>query len=238
MRIIIRCAGEGTRWNNFMGVPKHLVELCGEPVLHRTLRLCNKIAPSASVHVIVRDPHDLRYHSPYASVHEDDPWPELGDVDKIFSSRRLWDPTDRTVTIWGDIWWHEDTLTDVLTRHVEDWHTWFRIAGEGGELFGFVHSADFNYRMEQAAIQVGEMHQAGHLDGAGYNQRSVRGGWALYRVLTGARIDDHGDHGHATLVDDGWTEDMDSYRDWDEWCARWAEADPAHRPPLYEGSTP
>lgn len=27
MKYIIMCAGKGTRWNNYLGVPKHLIEI-------------------------------------------------------------------------------------------------------------------------------------------------------------------------------------------------------------------
>ena len=39
MRYIIMCAGNGTRWNNYLGVPKHLIEINGETLLGRTTRL-------------------------------------------------------------------------------------------------------------------------------------------------------------------------------------------------------
>lgn len=39
MLYIIMCAGEGKRWGNYLGVPKHLVEINGETLLERTTRL-------------------------------------------------------------------------------------------------------------------------------------------------------------------------------------------------------
>ena len=36
MKYIIMAAGMGTRWNNYLGVPKHLIELNGETLLGRT----------------------------------------------------------------------------------------------------------------------------------------------------------------------------------------------------------
>lgn len=39
MRYIIMAAGKGTRWNNHLGVPKHLVKINGETLLGRTTRL-------------------------------------------------------------------------------------------------------------------------------------------------------------------------------------------------------
>ena len=39
MRIVILCAGDATRWGGYLGLPKHLVPIHGEPLLHRTVRL-------------------------------------------------------------------------------------------------------------------------------------------------------------------------------------------------------
>lgn len=39
MKYIIMADGQGKRWNNYMGVPKHLIELNGERLIDRTVRL-------------------------------------------------------------------------------------------------------------------------------------------------------------------------------------------------------
>lgn len=54
MDIIIACAGNGTRWNNYMNTEKHLVDIYGEPLLVRTIKQirdkisCNNIFVSVS----------------------------------------------------------------------------------------------------------------------------------------------------------------------------------------------
>lgn len=39
MKYIIMAAGDGKRWNNYLGKPKHLIEINGETLLERTTRL-------------------------------------------------------------------------------------------------------------------------------------------------------------------------------------------------------
>lgn len=39
MKYYILANGEGTRWKNYMGVPKQLIEIEGETILHRMIRL-------------------------------------------------------------------------------------------------------------------------------------------------------------------------------------------------------
>ena len=42
MKYYILANGEGTRWNNYMGVPKQLIEIDGETILHRMIRLLHE----------------------------------------------------------------------------------------------------------------------------------------------------------------------------------------------------
>lgn len=231
MRVIIRCAGNGDRWGNYRGVPKHLVKLAGEPVLHRMVRLIGEIAPDADVKVVVNDMTDRRYLVP-GSTRTRNVWTsEHGDIDKIASSRHLFDRSDRTVILWGDTWWSRPALTDVLTADLDGWHAWLRLGPHdiGGEIFAFAWTAATNAEISDACDKAIAAYQAGELDTAGYKgRRELRGGWALYRALCGVAWDDAGKHGFATVVDD-WTEDMDTQRDWDEWCLRWAQTDPELR---------
>lgn len=39
MKYIIMADGEGKRWGNYKGVPKHLITVEGETILERTIRL-------------------------------------------------------------------------------------------------------------------------------------------------------------------------------------------------------
>jgi len=38
-KVLILCAGDGKRWNNYLGVPKQLIPINEEPLLKRTVRL-------------------------------------------------------------------------------------------------------------------------------------------------------------------------------------------------------
>lgn len=235
MRVIIRCADDADRWGNYRGVPKHLVTLCGERLLERAVRLTHTFAPDADVKVVVRDMSDRRYLVPGSSRSRDKPNPGNGDVDKIASCRHLWDRKDRTVILFGDVWWGEFALRSVLTDPIDGWAAWGRITADGGgELFAFAFNPDYHRVVADACERVAEAHRSGRLEGRGHGGSPVPGGWALYRVLCGRQVDEGGDHGHLVHVTD-WTDDMDTPDDWDRWCWRWATTDPAERPPMWEG---
>lgn len=227
MRVIIRCAGSGERWSDYRGVPKHLVPIRGEPVLHRTVRLVSEITPDADVKIVVESLADRRYLVAGSSRTVDKPDPSNGDLDKIASSRHLW-AKDRTVLLWGDTWWSRSALSNVLTAEVEGWRAWGRLGsnGHGGELFAFAFTD--NSTVGEALDRALEAQHAGLLHASGHNGDSVRGGWALLRSLCGLPCTQHGPYRNLALVDD-WTEDMDAPRDWDEWCLRYAQTDPTTR---------
>ena len=49
MRYVIMANGKGTRWGLHGGIPKHLIECEGEPLIARTARLVREADPSAEV---------------------------------------------------------------------------------------------------------------------------------------------------------------------------------------------
>ena len=67
MKYIIMADGKGTRWNNYHNIPKHLIEIGGETLLARTVRLLRENDALAD---IVITSHDPRYEVPGARRYE------------------------------------------------------------------------------------------------------------------------------------------------------------------------
>jgi hypothetical protein len=55
MKIVVTCAGEQHRWNNYMGVPKQMAPILGVPLLQRTIQAMNKLFPDSDVYVSVQN---------------------------------------------------------------------------------------------------------------------------------------------------------------------------------------
>lgn len=227
MRVLIACAGDGTRWGNHTGVPKHLVRLAGEPILERAVRLVVELAPGVDVRVVVNDLDDTRYKVSGSKRATARLGSAAGDVDKIASSRHLWAKTGPTVVLFGDVWWHRDALAAVLAGR-DEWAAFGRIVGAGGELFAFHFPAGMAPVVDAAVGAVSA--QVDRLATAGFDGAPIPGGWALYRTLCGVDPLVHGNHGNFVPVADPWTNDMDTRTDWDEWCLQWATTPEAERP--------
>lgn len=226
MRILILAAGEATRWGNYRGVPKHLVPLCGEPILHRTVRLIGERRPDADVRVVVRDMSDKRYLVPGAKRATARLDPANHDADKFLSSRHLWDPKGRTVLLYGDCFFTDEAMDQILSDepYEDGWHVYCRF--DGSSITGAPGGENWAHVIDPEAHDIYEanLHRITQLRRDGVIWRN--GGWEQYRAMCGLpdnRLLDHTDHGHATVIDD-WTEDMDTPADWDEWCLRWARA--------------
>lgn len=230
--VLILAAGEGTRWGNYRGVPKHLVPLCGERLLDRTVRLVREYAPDAAIQIVAADHRDRRYRADGASTVKARLNPDNGDADKFASSLHKWGP-GRNVLLYGDVFFTDDAMAAILdpTPHPLGGRFFGRFDGSkitgapGGECFAFVVEPDGRDAFVDALDRIIEARRDGSI--------WRNGGWELYRALGGAvspaELLDHRDWGNATVIDD-WTEDMDTARDWDEWCLRWAKAPRSERP--------
>lgn len=129
-RVLILCAGRATRWSSsdvpssIADRPKQLVPVCGEPILHRTVRQVLERLPAADVAVVA--PEDVEvWRVPGARVAVADLDRRRKQADKFLSSRGEWAADGRTVLLLGDVFF------------TDDWHRWclrYAKAKHAGEL--------------------------------------------------------------------------------------------------------
>jgi choline kinase len=141
MRAIIIAAGEGSRWGEYLGIPKHLAEVEGEPVLYRTVRLLKQNGVSE---IIIVGPMDLRYKLDDVNLFVPVKHPEYADADKFLSSEILWNTNGRTITLFGDVFFSEEAITKIISCNRETWTVFGRQFGSifTGTKYGeiFAHS--------------------------------------------------------------------------------------------------
>ena len=113
MRFVIMADGQGTRWNNYMGVPKHLALVDGEPVLGRTVRLLREVAAEAADQEpeIIITSHDERYEFEGATRHE--PENNIYEIDR-FTTELV---CDDMCFLYGDTVY---VLADIVASDAED----------------------------------------------------------------------------------------------------------------------
>lgn len=219
-RAIIICAGEGTRWGDHLGVPKHLIEISGEPLLNRTVRLLQN---SGIKDIVVVSKEDPRYKvegaTQYIPVlnYEDN-----ADADKFLSSRELWNENGRTIVLYGDVFFTLEAMNLIVNSPETDWTLFCRpgasrITGhKWGECFAISFYPDSHAEMEKQLHRTAKLWKTGKITRCG--------GWELYRAMTG-RPDNQIRHPHVMTTNykeiDDFTEDFDSPQDYESWLANY-----------------
>lgn len=208
MRVIVTCAGEQTRWANYLGVPKHLAPTGdGEPLLHRTVRQALTISEDVHVTAPLNDP---RYEVPGAAVHPTGPVGKLGEYE---SSRAWWSTTGRTVLLLGDVYFTDEAIATVAAQESMGYWCFGRFAGSEltGKRYGEIFAVSW-WRGQVAIIDKHLAHIRRLLD-AGKSKRPP--GWLLLRSMQHTPLNKH-------VVSRPWwkeindlTDDIDHPADWD-----------------------
>ncbi len=110
MRYVIMADGQGTRWNNYNNIPKHLIVINGETLLQHTVRLILERKPDAEV---IITSHDERYEIPGARRHE--PQDNHYEIDR-FTYELV---EDNTCFLYGDTYYTEEAMDIILGRSTD-----------------------------------------------------------------------------------------------------------------------
>lgn len=111
MKYVIMADGKGTRWNNYQNIPKHFIEINGETLLGRTVRLLNEKDQDAKVLITSHDP---RYDIPGATRYE--PKNNVLEIDRF--TRELIE--DDVCFLYGDTYYSDDAMDQIVNLEADD----------------------------------------------------------------------------------------------------------------------
>lgn len=217
MRAIIIAGGEATRWGGYLGKPKHLAEVDGEPILARTVRLLRENGV-ATPYIVAKD-HNYRGIASGATVYIANLNPKNGDADKFLSSRELWSPFERTVIFYGDVFFTEDAIKRIVEFNSNDWTLFCRkdgssiTGGRFGECFAISFYPKDRRRNIKALEKIANDWSTGRLKRCG--------GWEFYREIVGLTINDSHQLTTNYVEINDFTEDFDYPEDYDEFIKRY-----------------
>jgi hypothetical protein len=143
MKILILCAGGGLRWGNSLNTKKHLVKINNKPLLVRTIEQIKSL--NYSDISIIKNKGVTDYDFLPVKKIDISKTKEIGDIDKIFSSRDHWSKTERTILILGDVYFTDQAIKTILNHSPRDWFQFGRLGHsnlpdrkwKGNENFGF-----------------------------------------------------------------------------------------------------
>ena len=111
MKYVIMADGKGTRWNNHQDIPKHFIEINGETLLARTVRLLNEKDPGCQVFITSHDP---RYEVEGAVRYE--PKHNVLEIDRF--TRELIE--DNVCFLYGDTYYSDSSMDLIVGGEAED----------------------------------------------------------------------------------------------------------------------
>lgn len=192
MIYIIMAAGQGKRWNNYLGIPKHLIEINGETLLERTSRLLKE---NGITNYIITG-HDSRY-SEYGKL--------SAQTDNDCEIDRFEKVNKPVCYLYGDVYYTEDAIKKIINTPVED----VIFLGSGQEIFAVkVKDLDLFYRHKNEVKKL-------YLDDK--INRCI--GWEVYRSITGTPLDKHWIRGKYVYIEDE-TDDIDYPEDYGRFKAK------------------
>lgn len=219
MRVVIIADGSGSRWGNHLGVPKHLVEVDGESIIHRAQRLF--AAAGAEVLVVASDARYATEHGRLVGANHD--YARWLDGDKFASSAHHWHPKDRTIVVYGDVYFTEQAVQTITTHEGRDWTLFGRFGpssstgSKHAEIFALSFHPNHHAEMMSALEHVSDLARRRVIDRCG--------GWELYRAMNGLRESECRHRSpqpqlSRSVVIDDWTEDFDTPADYEMFTAR------------------
>jgi hypothetical protein len=169
MRVVVMAAGDGLRWKNYFGKPKHLAPVEGVPLLNRTIELLRK-AGVEDIHVTVREKGALgRIEGACEYVPTDSDY----EIDRIWGARAL---VDRTATfIYGDAYYTSEAIKTIVAN-TDDFRFFGRSRPSRSKPFGKLFGIRVNDFVLANAQRARELYRDGRLC------RCI--GWELYGLCT------------------------------------------------------
>lgn len=193
MRIII-LANRGGR-------EKHWKEIDGEPIIKRTVRLCQG-------HEVYITSHDSFYDIEGSQRFEPEESP--GSMLAFLATKPIWS-TD-TVLLYGDVYYSENAIKTILNREVKDVMFFGRYGGNTikrwGEMFAirFVDNFKFEYACDKILVERKK----------GTIKRETS--WELQRYLSNLPLDKHRVGSQFVEINDE-TDDFDKPEEFAKWLA-------------------
>lgn len=135
MRIFILANGNATRWNRAYGVDKQLLEIDGEKLLHRTVRL-----------LLENNLKDVYIIGRYKVAGAKNYIPNFDSIiGKFDCTRELWNDIDSFALLYGDCYYSDEIIKDLAKRKTnKKWLHWCcnrpnKITGKTWEE-GYIHA--------------------------------------------------------------------------------------------------
>lgn len=187
MKYVIMSAGKGTRWNNYLGLPKHLIKINGETLLGRTTRLLKENGITNYV-ITTSDNRYKQYGNTKEQTYND------CEVDRFDPVR------DKEICyLYGDVYYTEEAIKTIIETPTDE----ILFFGSDYEIFA-IKIVDKKLFMKHKD-RVKKLYLENQID------RCI--GWEVYKSLNNIPLNDYAITDRYYLIEDE-TDDIDYPEDY------------------------
>lgn len=212
---LILAGGDKTRWGNHRGVPKHMVPIGDEPLIHYLQRQLTARGVEVLVKCRPEDVADFVTTGTAVPVEfEPEPWQFEWD-----DSRHVW-PQHRLLILYGDCFYTPQLLDAVVADTAKGWRLYARwdesrITGKPwGEPWVWVIQPDAHAELDAAVAHASQMFRSG--------QTNRCMAWEVYRAAAGFNLNEHRRETLHGMEWSDFTEDFDFPDDYERWLERFS----------------
>lgn len=238
INVIILCGGNGKRWNKYLGVEKHNININGEALIDRTIRLVETSQIEAKITIVSNTSSNWKVQKENVEIFiPDDSNLTNTEADKLLSSACVWNNHGRTIILLGDVWYSEKAIKRIISFERKKWVVFGRQQASSytrcshGELFAWSFWHCHNAKFKQELQALVELYNSKKINiASGWGHYNIRSDMAFLmvncRTIKGYAITSNFYH-----IDD-FTEDFDYPKDYHNWLSAyklWAETSPFKR---------
>ena len=192
MKYIIMCAGSGKRWGNYLGIPKHFVEINGEKLIARTTRLLKE------------------YGVDYIITTSDERYKEFGEtIPQTYNDcevDRFEDIGEEEICyLYGDVYYTEEALKTILETDTDE----ILFFGSEMEIFGI--------KIKNKKLFMKHKNKVKKLFLEGKVDRCI--GWEVYKSLNNLPLNEYAITDRFYLIQDE-TDDIDCPKNYEDFKKR------------------
>lgn len=188
MIYIIMADGDGKRWNNYLGKPKHLIEINGETLIGRTARLLRENGINDFI-ITTRDRRYAQYGKTKPQSFRDAEIDRFEEVNKP------------VCYLYGDVYYTDQAIKTIVHKRPKD----VLFFGSEEEIFAVkVKDLDLFYRNRNDVKRLFRQ---------GWITRCI--GWEVYRSINNIPLEEHRITDRYIKILDG-TDDIDYPEDYEK----------------------
>jgi hypothetical protein len=220
------------RWNEYLGVPKHMLPIKGEPLIHRTQRI---LKDHGAKDILVKC--DKKNKEKY--LIDGSKWVMPLEIDHMYPDYEFVNcgpyisRNGITIILFGDVYYSESILKHMLVNTSNSWHFYAR--KRFSEITGSIYGEHFAWYFHSDHLE--DLFQAGDLaclttkelvDLSNNGIFTSRTRWIMqdsaamtYRIMCGLDVKDpYANEDYHWIEWDDETEDFDKPEDWIKWSQR------------------